>query len=250
MSKLRTFRATNLAELVKCADAIRHELSTAEMWWRGHSDRTWRLLPSVHRLKTEDDQEYQIARLFMQRAPTRRLNCPAHSDIAGWMFLMQHYRLPTRLLDWTESILVAAFFATAPSDGSDGAIWGLSPFFLNETSIGDARTRPSDDRAVRELMMPAFDPATVDKAQVIAFIPDEVDVRMLVQQSVFTIHGAGKVIESSALPKRRLLRLISIPHAAKDSLRHELGTVGIRRSTLFPDLESLAADVAERYLGR
>jgi len=45
---------------------------------------------------------------------------------------MQHYRLKTRLLDWTESPLIATLFSVQDNHNVDGVLWALNPWILNE----------------------------------------------------------------------------------------------------------------------
>jgi hypothetical protein len=65
--------------------------------------------------------------------PTRSLaKTPDPDDYFGWLFLAQHYGLPTRLLDWSESPLVALYFAvTEGHEDHDGCVWALWPGGLN-----------------------------------------------------------------------------------------------------------------------
>ena len=50
-----------------------------------------------------------------------------------WLCLMQHYGLPTRLLDWSENILIALFWAVEDANiDCDGAIWVLNAGRLNQ----------------------------------------------------------------------------------------------------------------------
>jgi len=59
-------------------------------------------------------------------------------DEWDWIFLMQHYRAPTRLLDWSESPLVALYFALVDKlqEDSDGALWCMDPIALNRIANG------------------------------------------------------------------------------------------------------------------
>jgi hypothetical protein len=49
---------------------------------------------------------------------------------------MRHHGLPTQPLDWSESVLVAAYFTCRCEPEKEGAIWGLSPGSLNEQMFG------------------------------------------------------------------------------------------------------------------
>jgi hypothetical protein len=109
-------------------------------WWRGHAKADWRLEAQVHRKDPENpDHSYDERALighFVSRAPSRsNRQCPDAHDYFGWLFLAQHYGLPTRLLDWTENPLVATYFAVERPD-DDGCIWALSPSVLNDASLG------------------------------------------------------------------------------------------------------------------
>src|SRR5687767_3969320 len=88
-----------------------HRGPRRQLWYRGHADASWQLVPSVFRRRDSSDAEPVLIEHFVRAAPIRYAHCPAKNDRAAWLQLMQHYRLPTRLLDWTQSPLVALFFA-------------------------------------------------------------------------------------------------------------------------------------------
>jgi hypothetical protein len=85
-----------------------------------------------------------------------------------------------------------------------------------------------------------------DDNRVVAVRAPAVHDRMIAQQSMFTIHGAGTALEKVNGDMARLL----IPAKAKVRVKNELYALGISLSTLFPDLPSLAADIQKRAQGR
>lgn len=234
---------TKLEDIISAAEHARSRFRH-EVWWRGQARDEWSLRSGLHRRTDWQSYETYATLDFARRAPTRHPKTPASGDRAEWLFLMQHYGLPTRLLDWTRSVLVAAFFAAARDhDDAAGVIWALDPWALNHQMLGHlAIVHPRNDVAA-----PYFDAAFQGQPpspdRVLAIDAIEVDARMLVQQSCFTVHGTDSPIDD--LAPAAVARYI-IPPRCRRPIRDQLEAVGVSRAALFPDLANLAADLAAR----
>jgi hypothetical protein len=213
-------------------------------WWRGQAVEEWGLVPGVFRIDRGPRYESNIAQKFAQRAPTRYDNCPAAGELAPWLFLMQHYRLRTRLLDWSESPLVALHFAVASDDHptSTGALWALDPYRMNESQIREPGILQPGQPAAAELIRHAFGDSAPSSDRILALVAAEVDPRMMVQSAAMTIHSSGAPLETRPSADSFVIKFPIAPHA-KAILRTWLERLGVRERALFPDLEHLAADL-------
>ncbi len=82
-------------------------------WFRGESNGFAEpLMPSLFRTRPDGRKlhEGQIVQTFRRMAPAY-VDAPEVQATDQWLFLMQHLRVPTRLLDWTEGALMALYFA-------------------------------------------------------------------------------------------------------------------------------------------
>lgn len=102
------------------------------LWFRGHTDASHGLCASVARGPVEYEEAGMFHHFRLKNAQ-HGANCETPFD---WLSLMQHYYTPTRLLDWTESVLTALFFATSNEDADerDGALIVLNARRLNYRS--------------------------------------------------------------------------------------------------------------------
>jgi hypothetical protein len=245
------FQQDTITSVSSLLDALRHltpDVGVTLWWFRGHSCSDYRLVPGVYRKYSRQTERLLLHR-FIQGAPTRCAKCPSLEDYAGWLSLMQHYGLPTRLLDWTASPLFAAYFAVAhkPEPDKDGAIWMLVPSQLNQSSLGTEHIPWLHGNDAERFVNPPF--VGGDNAGgAIAVVAPEIDVRMTVQQGTFTIHGDTTPLENNANANSFLIKFI-IPKEAKPTVTKELQVLAIRKSTLFPDLANLADELSqdERY---
>jgi hypothetical protein len=150
--------------------------------------------------------------------------------------------MPTRLLDWTESPLIATFFAMDENEHmkNDGALVALSPMALNlsQAQMGGIFHGNSNMPSIQRAFFDDVD----DEEEILAILPTEVNIRLMTQLSVFTIHGSQMPIEDIDGSDEFLLKY-RIDHKAKTKLQSDLKHLGIRESNLFPDLEHLAQEI-------
>lgn len=249
-------------------------------WFRGHQTVVGALTPRFFREYGDPitglfrpDREMVLIEDFKRDAPAidpGRL--PREEDILGWLYLMQHYRAPTRLLDWTENVLAALFFTVSNETkwNTDGELWAMLPWALNqEAGVGwgtplydrnpgtdflakepywrdrEALAREiAEEYKGRALKEWCENPKPFDRP--VAFQPRRDFARMLVQSSVFTIHpkpSSQYTIPEILTDHRHLTRYI-IPKERKKELFGCLQALGITSRALFPDFEGLSRTIA------
>ncbi|WP_374401116.1 FRG domain-containing protein [Niveibacterium sp.] len=133
----------------KLLDALAPEASARRgdarfgLWFRGHERASYRLVPSLLRPTPgrAPMDEVSLTRHFRALNPDA---VPAGTPDFAALVTMQHYLAPTRLLDWTENLLVALFFAVRDprlDDGDeDAALWILNARRLNYYSSASRRS--------------------------------------------------------------------------------------------------------------
>jgi hypothetical protein len=176
------------------ADFIDHvaRLSDAwqsDLWFRGQSEANWPLTPGLYRTDPSHGELYlreEFKRRGLQLLPEK-----VPSNDWEWYFLMQHYGMPTRLLDWSDGSLFGLYFALRKNDGQcDAAVWAVDPYWLNDVTWNQQVIFLAPEPVISEYL-PAKDEDTLP-AWPIALEPPHLLRRIAVQRSCFTLHGARR----------------------------------------------------------
>jgi len=229
--------------------------------YRGDGDASWPLLTSLDKLggvnppHSKADLEEHILRNFLRYSRPYLSQTPVNE----WEVLVaaQHHGLPTRLLDWTYSPLVAAHFATLNSDrASDPVIWRLDwkrvhqYFRLPELAllIQDLEGILGGDRPLTPWVLFSSPPNAKSFACMLE--PPSLNPRIVAQSATFTLCSDKYQSFDGFLEKNGLgsaLTKFIIPAGETARFRDQLDLVDVDERRLFPDLDGVAAEMRRYY---
>ncbi len=240
-----------LSDFINLLDAEFSEYN-GSVWYRGQSNANWKLLPSYLRTSDRASSESTLLAAFKQNAVMLTEKQPSNSF--DWMFLMQHYGIPTRLLDWSESPLVALYFALDYTNADeDAVVWSLKPTELNShagiTSAEEEFFIPSfDDEMVASYSIGQLEkgPSAVT-LKPIATIATRNNVRIQAQLGVFTIHHKEDVPIEEIGDGNHVIK-ITIKKESKEKILNHLALLGINKFQLFPELASIKDTMIKRKI--
>lgn len=229
--------------------------------FRGQSQKDWDLSPSLLRwcpghfmtdamLEVERQAGQDFAR-HAHRFPEASILPPpglAIEQMQLWA-LMQHHGAPTRLLDWTRSGYVAAYFAVAEHLDEDGAVYALHVDLYEHES---SREFGWASDLKREVWTLATSPGRVLVAE-----PERSTERMMAQQGVFTVstnvqtrHGdeIARVCSRVEAANTIVFRKWVIPAGKKMEFMRQLKQMNIGAHSLFPGSDGLGRSVRESVI--
>ena len=207
-------------------------------WFRGHAEVEWDLIPSALRFPriVERNRALNLLTEFKRVAELKHDRPPHANENMKWRQLAQHFGLPTRLLDWTESATFALYFACLKSE-RDGMVFVINPTDLNRLSVDLPRVL--DAQLDSDIIDPYFELNARRNPQgryrTIAINPVWNSDRIMMQRGVFTLHGS----QSFNLNNEQAPSLVAVPilSEVKSLLWDELERIGVDEMTLFPELE-------------
>jgi hypothetical protein len=256
--KDRTFKINSFDQIIELG--TKFEMN----WFRGQSKLFGDLTPAIFRpyiwneialaFNVEIEQSYYSK--FIRKVSSYSTNLPESTNYLEWLFLMQHHGLPTRLLDWSENILVATFFAVNENPNEDAELWSLLPWKLNEIHGFWGLPYPNN-KILKFLSSEMFHNNPTELAKELglsitpnspmAILPVLKHPRMTGQQSCFTIHpkpdNCNKIPD--LIKEENMLTRYIIPKDLKSQFIRHLNSLGISYCTLFPDLEGLTKSIKE-----
>ena len=227
-----------------------------EVWYRGHRDQSWRLQASAFRNEAHLQGERAMLARFRQEAAATGLQYGF--DEWGWVTFAQHHALPTRLLDWSQSPLVALYFACEPArPNEEGAVEPAGEFFvltpreLNQEAGDDDGGHPrllKDNEPRMTDYLPGNDRQNPSRPR--AVLAPMVFDRIRFQTGTFTVSQQPTGAVDQPLRQARGLQQFTVPSLDKPQLRTELETLGFNEMTIYRDLDRIAQRVKDDHARR
>lgn len=243
--------------------------------FRGQRESAWTLQTSLDReiRVTHNSGHYHLDRRgeeddllfrFQQQVQHYVAHLPSPEDRAGWLALMQHHGVPTRLLDWTQSPYVALYFAVeAEPQGMTGkrngdtqeevcsAVWAIDLDFLELRLKELPGSIPDEPKARMEYLNGLLDEK--EEPLIVRIDPLHGNERMFAQQGFFlwklfveTPYFDQILISMMIKPDlivRPVIRKLRIKGTRRFDLLEQLRGMNIHRASLFPGLDGFCQNL-------
>lgn len=215
---------------------------------------------SIYHLSREVEMRDLLHR-FQQYAHHYLPHVPAKNDLSSWYALMQHYRVPTRLMDWTESPYVAMYFAVEDKavekrkreKESHSAVWAIDLEWLekrgrdllqskNKLPIGGDGTPVALYDHMNELLR------ETEESVIVRINPQMSNPRLFAQQGIFLCklyHQASfgqmlmKMMMYPEVIDRPVVRKLEVGSRLRLNFLKHLRAMNIHPASLFPGLDGL-----------
>lgn len=251
--------------------------SGSEIFYRGHSNKNkYKLEPSLFRKDGDGNYLYLENEHILYRELIVSNSADFQSDeyTLDRLVRMQHYSLPTRLLDITSNPLIALYFACKSTPNEDGEVIVFSlarsevKYFDSDVAscisnlarlpksekdnIGFKNDTFNEQMSVKRLIhfireeKPYFEPKIIpdDLRKIICVKGKKSNDRISSQSGAFLLYGLDAVMDEEGTEEINVMR---ITVSNKSSILKELDLLNINESTVFPYIENSAKYVADKY---
>jgi len=229
-----------------------------KLWYRGLKSAKYDLVPRIARNGLNTDYEILYLSRFKSKAITYLEQLPAYphlnwsSSYWGWLFWMQHYGVPTRIMDWTRDALAALVFATTGKSeeekNEDSAVWCLDPLRLNRTfTFYDFYQRGYIPNVEEPVVHKFFGPdAKIENKKPCAVTGPMNSPRIIAQKVTFTVFPHIKnIIPLNEFPDSSdYLWKITVTKDRCGYIAEQLRSYGFTEPVLFPEMSQIAREIS------
>jgi hypothetical protein len=202
--------------------------------YRGVRLSTYKLIPSIGRLRTKRGEKLDIVKEKDLFDNFRNMAHPyiekSNYNTLELLAIGQHHWLPTRLLDWTKNPLIAVYYAVE------------EPFTEDEEERNEYSCVYIHNAETPVQLCETFDPFTIEEVK--RYVPKHLDKRIIAQEGLFTVHN-----DPHTAWEPENLETVFIHKDIRRKIKWVLYQLGVNSSTIYPDLDGIAKHVKWLHSG-